>query len=302
MIAASVVEIVHSAPGCGPGDDAFGTARTPGALHAWVIDGATSVSDRPDKVIPGLADPAWFARSLSAEIARIVRFGGAAPGTGRLSLALGTLTRRFEAAVTDPDPHDYPVAAMTYLRITRRGALFRIDSLAFADCFFALTKARRGARRIRPLPAPLVHTGLTDDPETLARLRRRRAAQNSDLASTAITLNPRSLAHGRRSVTFARPNTEVLLGSDGYARLWTEYALASKQEIVKRTARYGALEGLVRLRDWERLHENHGLAPKGADDVTALRIHLGRPQTTGHWKRHGQASVWAARPLPTLKA
>lgn len=301
MIDASVVEIVHSAPGRGPGDDTFGTAHRGGALHAWVIDGATSVSDVPDKVLPGLADPAWFARGLSSEIARIIRFGPTL-GMGPLSLALHTLSRRFEAAVTAPEPHDYPVAAMTYLRIARHGARFRIDALAFADCFFSLTKARHGARRVRPLPAPLAHTGLSDDPETLSRLRRRRAAQNTDLASTAITLNPRSLALGRRSVTYAQSGTEVLLGSDGYARLWTEYALAPKQEVISRTARFGALEGLTRLRDWERRHEDHGLAPKGADDVTALRIHLGRPQTEGHWKRHGQASLWVARPRPTLKS
>ena len=218
-VAAAPFEIVHSAPGLKPNDDAFGVAFARDAFHVWVIDGATSVSDVPCKVVPYLSDAGWFARALSQEIRRRLRFGELTEDA--LARSLAHLHARFEAgAGPGLEPHDYPVAAMTYLRVVRVGAAFEVRSLDFADCFHAIV-ARPGTMRglSCTLPLRLPDRGLPKSGPELDRLRARRAAQVKDLASTAITTDPTSVGMGAWSRAVAQSGDVLIVGSDGYARL-----------------------------------------------------------------------------------
>ncbi|SDY77066.1 hypothetical protein [Citreimonas salinaria] len=302
MIPATPVEILHSAPGPAPSDDAFGLLHRPGVLHAWVIDGATSVSERPNKVLSRLSDPGWFARALSDEIRRTLRHGELTDDA--LARSLSHLRRRFiDRAGPELDHHDFPVAAMTYLRISRHGRRYAIDSLKFADCFHL--QGPVAPARIAPgaaLPAPLPKASLPATGPLIERMRRRRAAQVRDLASTAITIDPSSAGMGRRRREIAYPGSEIVLGSDGYARLWTEYALQTEEDAIRTTAQVGAARVLHDLRAWERANLGHGKAPKPADDVTVLRLRVNAPYARGTLRSNGATLVWRASPAGRVRA
>ncbi|WP_375263110.1 hypothetical protein [Palleronia sp.] len=261
-----------------------------------MIDGATSVSERPNKVLADLSDAGWFARALSDEIRRLLRHGELTKGA--LARALSHLRRRFvHRAGPDLDHHDFPVAAMTYLRIARHGRRYAIDSLEFADCFHLQGPASRqriGAGAF--LPAPLPKLSLPQTGPIIDRMRQRRTTQVRDLASTALTIDPASLDKGRRRREFAPAGSEIILGSDGYARLWTEYALLTVPEAIDTTARLGLLRVVHGLREWERANLGHGKAPKPADDVTAMRLRLGAPYARGSLRSDGSTLIWRVSP------
>lgn len=296
-----IEEIVYSAPARGPSDDAFGFAQAGGALHAWVIDGATSVSEVPDKVVPGLSDAAWFARALSVGIARAVRRHPLTDGA--LVRILDDLSERFARKAGPVAPHDVPVAAMTYLHLTPVLGGARLRVLDHADCFAAPLppRLRAGPRHLSHAPPrPFAEAALTKSGPLIARLRARRAAQVSEGAGTALTLRPDSVTSGRRWTRHLPARARVLIGSDGLARLWTEYALASRDEVLAEIGRGGLLGQLVRLRDWERTHFAHGAAPKPADDATALVLALDPDSAAdprrrrGHLRRHAGSLHWFA--------
>lgn len=302
LIPAAPVEIVYSAPGPAPSDDAFGLLHRRGVLHAWVIDGATSVSERPNKVLSHLSDAGWFARALSNELRRQLRQGELTDGA--LSRALSHLRRRFvERAGPNLDHHDFPVAAMTYLRISKAGARYAVDSLAFADCFYLLGRASRARTApSAPLPTRLPKASLPGSGPVIERMRERRAAQVRDLASTALTIDAASVAKGRRSRQIVQPGTEIILGSDGYARIWTEYALQTVSEAIDTTLRAGVSRSLHDLREWERGNLGHGRAPKPADDITVLRLRVNASLVYGSLRSNGGTLLWRATPNGRLNA
>lgn len=301
MIRAAPTEILWSAPGRSRGDDAFGLIYTRNALHVWVIDGATSVSVKPDKIVPGLSDAGWFSRALSSALREKLRYHDLTDGALRSIIA--KLRARFVAlAGSDLDLHDFPVAAMTYLQITQLGHLFTVQSLSFADCFHAVVPLPERRPLSAAMPLILKKTSLPESGPVIDRLRLRRAAQVGDLASTALTIDSASVATGLRDVLTAPSGAEIMLGSDGYARLWTEYALDSMPKVLADTVRTGAAAQLSRLRAWEDNFGDHDLAPKPADDVTLIRIRLGRLPIAGKLRTHAQTLVWQADPNGQLSA
>ena len=302
MIPAAPIEIVHSAPGSAPSDDAFGLLYRPGVLHAWVIDGATSVSARPNKVLPHLSDAGWFARALSRELTTCLRHGELTDGA--LGRALSYLRNRFVArAGPNLDHHDFPVAAMTYLRVSRDGARYVVDSLEFADCFhLTVPSARTRPSPAFPLPPPLPKIGLPETGPMIERMRQRRDAQVRDLSSTAVTIDAASVVRGHRSRRLVDMESDIILGSDGYARVWTEYALQTQAAAMADLTQFGAARGLHKLRTWERANLGHGRSPKAADDVTVLRFRLGAPTGRGHVVRNRTSMIWRATPMGHVEA
>ena len=288
-----ILEAIASAPAGKPSDDAFGARIAHGALHAWVIDGATSVADPPDRVVRGLSDAAWFARGLSAGLHRAARQGGLTPG--RLSGIVAALAARFHAAAPDAPLHAHPVAALTAIRLSPAPGGWRLDVHEQADCFVAVLPPGPGHPLRRPLPPRLPPVALDRGP-TLDRLRRRRAKVVAGGVSSALTIRPASVAAARRWTAHLPRGTRLLLGSDGLARPWTEYALTEQPAALAHIARTGLLDALARLRAWEAAHFDHGTAPKPADDTTALLIAPDAPPSRGHLRHHAGTLHWRAAP------
>ena len=294
-----VVEIVHASASRAPSDDAAGFRRVGGALHLWVIDGATSVSAVPNRADPALSDAAWFARSLSAAIHRSVIQAPLTPA--RLADLLRRIEARYRARVRGPlAAHDWPVAAMCYACIRVRGRRFVIEGLDYADCFLMA----RSTTGLRPQPGPTRRPPLPPDaslPKSdtlLAHLRARRGAQVERGVSSAVTIRAESAGRGRRVRMAVRGPALVVLGSDGIARLWEAYGLETAAQAMQRFARHGALRGVLRLRDWERTHAGHGREIKPADDATVLLAVLGLSTPAARWavrRGDGTTTAWRAR-------
>src|SRR5258705_8230116 len=107
-------EIIRSAHSMGPCEDVFGYRRCAGGLHAWVIDGATSIAERQNQMRADMTDPAWFARAVSRGIFAAVKHGRLEKPA--LAAVLERLPHRYVERCGERGALcDYPLAAMTYL-------------------------------------------------------------------------------------------------------------------------------------------------------------------------------------------
>lgn len=277
-------EIVFSSCSTAQSDDFYGFCRNRAGLHIWVVDGATSVSDRPCRMRPDMRDPAWFARALTAGMMRLLRFD-AAPGgltQGRLApLLAGLRVEYLRRAGPDLQSHDMPIAAMSYLCLRERGRTLDVTGLQYADCFFGLSAAwpRRAAGRLAPLPGAPTNASLPRDPALMQRLRERRRAQVEDLASSAIGLRPESAFCGAPIRLRHHGPGALMIGTDGFARIYEEYGLQSVRETRRRVMIEGALPTLTRIREFENGEHAARLSIKPADDVTLITASFvpGRP-------------------------
>lgn len=279
---AHLVEAIQCSPKGDFCEDKLGFRSSPTRFDIWVIDGATSVSDRPDRMIPGMSDPAWFARALSAEIHKATRDGPLSRHALRDMLA--DLRDRFLAHCGDGiEPHDIPAAAMTYLSITRQAGRMRIRGMEFADCFFAVLPPRRGGHRGRRVGMPdlVPSTRLDRSAESLRSLRKGRGELVALHRGSALSLTPASAMRGRDIRLDCPLDATLVLGSDGYPRLWTEYGIATWERALRDLQDRGCLSEVARLRRWEKTNPDHGTAPKSADDVTLAVVTLGQAPVAG---------------------
>lgn len=305
-----LTEIVFSSCSTAPSDDYFGFCRNRAGIHLWVIDGATSLSDRPCRLRPDMRDPAWFARALSAGMTRILRVSPASGGLTPRMLAplLSELGDRYHAAAGgDLRSYEIPLAAMTYLCLRQRGDSWDVTGLQYADCFHAIMRAapRLPMGRTGPLPQTPRAASLPKDDATMQRLRDRRTAQIEDLVSTAISLRPESAACAEPISYCHRGPGFLIVGSDGFARLHQEYGLLPREQLMRRVAAGGALASVAAMRRFENAHPGHGRSVKPADDATVMTAILSssvapdRPEgwkirrnaTTTHWAAIGGASL-----------
>ncbi|KKN57775.1 hypothetical protein LCGC14_0558630, partial [marine sediment metagenome] len=178
------------------------------------------------------------------------------------------------------EPHDYPLAAMTYVSVRRRGNRHVLQGLQFADCFMHLhglgRRARAGQAGHGPLPEAPHDAALPKTPDVMKRLRARRTDQILHGASSAVTIFPSSATAGQ-SFALEHPvgaPALLMLGSDGAARIWEEYGLSTVQQAAGRIARHGAMREIRALRRWENANPGHGQSLKPADDATLLIARL----------------------------
>jgi hypothetical protein len=264
-----------------PNDDAWGHIED----AAVVMDGATGVGEN---LLPGESDAAWLARFGSRRILAHLRDEN--PPKEALRHALADAEKSFlglrRRAPTER--HEIPYASMM-LVVLREADL---EALWFGDCA-ALVKRpdepiqivgeafeRRSAEsaNVAALAAAkgLSPAGKGNRAEYLPALRASRNRMNTGKGGWCFGPDPSAADHVSAQTVSAPKDTLVLLASDGFLALASDYGAYDADGLVA-TAASGGLEGLAtELRAIEADDPEGSKFPrfKTSDDATAVLLRV----------------------------
>jgi hypothetical protein len=263
-----------------PNDDAFAHAEN----AAVVLDGATALGE---PLMPGDSDPAWIAHFGARRLMSHVR--DAEKPKDALRYALADAKKSYEALRRrEPEAAwEIPYASMAFAVECETGFYF----LWFGDCagllrhadgrldvlghsFAAKAREAKGAARAaRELNrAPVIEGSLAP---YLPLLRSERNRMNSG-RRWAFSPDPRAAEHVLHSRVSAAKGSHLLLGSDGFLALASDYEAYTPERLFER-ALTGGLAGLgEELRTIEDSDPEGRKFPrfKKCDDATAMLLQL----------------------------
>jgi hypothetical protein len=271
-----------SLPGGGLNEDAFG--HDPGA--AVVLDGATPLFDEStgDGVMPGKSDAAWIAQFGMRRILAHLR-DGEGPRKA-LRGALADAEKSFNALrLRDlEDVWQTPAASMMLVAETREG----VEFLWFGDCA-ALVAEPGGAavvigetfdKKSRESDSARQAASASNKPATrreyhMDGLRARRNRVNSG-GYWLFTPAENAAGHVSRRVLKLKPGAVILLASDGFLALASDYGAYNADSLMQAAMDRG-LEVLgEELRAIENADPDGAKFPrfKKSDDATAILLRL----------------------------
>ena len=258
-----------------PSEDVAGFVARPDGFAAWVIDGASTLSNEAFTTYATVTDCGWFARQVSRFFETELAARPFSPVV--LSGEIAALRHRYDADGGDAAPEwAHPVAAAMIVEVTCHTGTARIRQHRYADCFAVFGEGEVAADVAETQVSP----GHFDpwkpcsgfDGARLEALRARRCQQQRNEESDALTLNPLSAFNVHTSEqTITRP-FHALLGSDGLARLWEGYALFSRAAALERVRDHGAAHLFECLRRYEAEAAAGPKNEKRRDDASAVHV------------------------------
>jgi len=264
-----------------PNDDAWG--QTSGA--AVVLDGATNLGE---SLLPGESDAAWIARFAARRLMAHCQDGRTPLDAVRS--ALGDADKSFAGLRRRPPRENYenPYASMMFVSATTSG----FEALWFGDCAAlvqrpdgaveivgdAFDKRSAESRRVAMLAKAkgLAPAAGINRPEFLSALRLARNNVNTDKGSWLFGPNAEAADHVRGKRIDAPAGTTLLLASDGFLALASDYGLYDAETLVV-AAQSEGLEALGHeLRLMEEGDSDGSRYPrfKKSDDATAVLLKL----------------------------
>jgi len=268
-----------------PNEDAFGHDDH----AALVMDGATMLGDG---LMPGPSDAAWIAQFGARRLLAHLRDGESARKA--LRGALEDARKSFEALRRMPPEDVWQTPCASMMLVTqapqgRKGA--QLEFLWFGDCGALLSQPQR----------PVTVLGDTFENRAAEALRAQRLAGEKQLSpahglsrqeflvelratrnrinagdSWLFSPEPRAAAHAGRRTIRAEPGAHLLLASDGFLALASDYGVYDADGLMT-----AALDkGLHALGDQLRAIENGDAGGdrfprfKKSDDATALLLRL----------------------------
>ncbi len=257
------------------GDDRFG--YDPGAGTAWVLDGATDVTDL--KPFPRAeSGAAWVAEALSARL--MIAPGPDQPASDYWHDVLTDVrtraARESDVVLDSLPPEARPIAAGVWMRALPQGE--RVEFAWLGDCL-ALVALAGG---VETLGAP---EKADEETETARRLLQltpeerlealRAARRHRNQPGRAIFGIDPSAAQFLNLRTIAiPPGTDILMMSDGFYRLVSPYGVhtpASLMEAVRREDLFAVLRRL-RAEDTSATNEAERGRLKSRDDACAVYL------------------------------
>ena len=247
--------------------------------RAWVIDGATDLHDTP--LLASATDASWLAQHLNRRLYECFGNDWIAEFTRLSAQAAGV----FRSFVDKPyERWQSPIASV--LMILERGDEIMGGDLG--DCrFIALgadgavhvhggvpdaadDESERAAQQIDP------HKPLLERTETIALLRRQRAAINRPGAEWTFGLEPECGNHLRGWRFKVQRPAHLLLMTDGFSALMDRYRVYDAQGLVRAALDKGLHELGIELRTIEAADASGAKHPrfKASDDATALLLRL----------------------------
>jgi hypothetical protein len=264
-----------------PNDDAWG--QTVGA--AVVLDGATNLGE---SLLPGESDAAWIARFAARRLMAHCQDG--AEPLDALRAALGEAEKSFAGLRrrTPKQNYENPYASMMFVRAAQTG----FDALWFGDCAAlarrpnapveivgeAFDKRAAEARRVAMLAKAkgIAPAAGNNRPEFLSALRVARNNVNTQKGGWLFGPNPQAADHVRGKHLDAPAGTALLLASDGFLALASDYGLYDPESLVA-AAQTKGLEALGRELRLTEESDPEGLRFarfKKSDDATAVLLRL----------------------------
>lgn len=265
-----------------PNDDAFSTAEG----FAAVLDGATGLGGR---LLPVPSDAAWVAQQ-GAE--RLAHHAGALSGRALLRAALADIEAGFLAARTRPpaEMYELPMASMMLAQAVGPDVL---ETAWFGDCCALAARpgealeivgsafdqkadeAGAAARLAAALGTGSV--GHLDREEFLAGARAARNRYNGENGPWVFAPDARCADHASAARVVAPPGTWLLLATDGFLALATDYRSYDAAGLMAAARKRGLAALLAELRETEDDDPEGRRFPrfKKSDDATALLLEVG---------------------------
>jgi Protein phosphatase 2C len=261
-----------------PNDDAFAHIET----AAIVLDGATSLGD---PLMPGDSDAAWLAHFGARRLMAHLK-DGEAPKEA-LRYALADARKSFEGLRRHAPKEKWQTPAASMMLIAEAPGGF--DALWFGDCVAlvlrpdsaaevvgeAFDKKAAESRRVSKLAkdAGLAPAADLNRPEFLTALRAARNRLNSG-SHWAFTPDEQAAAHVEEKRLAAPAGTTLLLASDGFLALASDYGRYTAHTLMEKAI----AKGLAILGD--ELREIEDADPQGhkhprfkkSDDATAVLL------------------------------
>jgi hypothetical protein len=278
-------EVVDSISVAGNPDKANEDALADYKHAAVVLDGATGLGD---SLMPGASDAAWLsnfgARRLMAHLRE-----GAAPKTA-VRNALADAEQSFKALRRrEPqETYEIPFASMM-LAVERKGG---IDALSFGDCAGlvkrpdenvqivgeAFEKRAKESERVGKVAAArgLAPAAGINRPEFLSALRAARNTVNTQKGGWLFGPDARASAHVKEMRVDAPQGTTVLLMTDGFLALASDYHAYDADQLVSAAISKGLKVLAEELRAIEADDPEGRTFPrfKKSDDATALLLRV----------------------------
>jgi hypothetical protein len=265
-----------------PNEDAYKYGDT----FAVVFDGATALGTA---LLPGASDPAWVAQTG----AELVAAHKAQKKCGRelLRAVLDELESRFrnERLRAPKETYEIPCAAMMLVEEIE-GEL--LQALSFADCcLFAkrphqtvetiggdfTARASEGADAAKlAASAGVSPAGNLHRPDFLSAERAARNLNNTDEGQWVFAPDRQAANRARLNILTAPAGTMLLLASDGFHCLASQYGRYDAESLVIAAKDRGLHSLLTELREFEDADPNGEKFArfKKSDDATALLLEI----------------------------
>lgn len=264
-----------------PNDDAWGQT----SAAAAVLDGATNLGD---SLLPGDSDAAWIARFGARRLMAHCQDGLEPFAALRRSLAEAEKSFHGLRRRAPRENYEHPYASMMFVSGGETG----VEAFWFGDCAAllrrpgerveivgeAFDKRAAEARRVSILAKAkgLAPASGHNRPEFLSALRLARNSVNTERGSWLFGPHAQAADHVRRQKVEAAPGTALLLVSDGFLALCSDYGLYTPDALMSAAEMHG-LERLGReLRAAEESDPDGTRFPrfKKSDDATAVLMRV----------------------------
>jgi hypothetical protein len=264
-----------------PNDDAFAHGQS----AAVVLDGATGLGDQ---LMPGKSDAAWLASFGARRLMAHLSDGDAAKDALRATLE--DAQKSYVALRRRPPKENYelPHASMMLACANAKG----VEALWFGDCAMivkrpdatlevlgdALEKRRLEAGRVAKLAQKhgLSPAAGVNRPEYLAALRKARNYANTEKGHWAFAPEPHAADHVETAQVAAPKGTILLLCSDGFLALASDYGRYDAETLIGAARTKGLKTLCEELRAIERDDPEGRKFPrfKTSDDATAVLLRV----------------------------
>ena len=241
----------------------------------WVIDGATSVADV--QYVPGMdSDPCWYANFLAGRFVSLA--AEKVPLAQILRRSIADARQAYEALVgrmSDVPVFAWPLAAVSYVRVLPSNDGSAVESLHLGDCSVFIASEAAEAFALwdpgNPEPPLASPAGRAD---LLPCLRQRRIEQHAAPTSGIAGFDPAAADHAVPASASIRGSFDIVLATDGLARLYKEYSLMTRAQFVAEATRSPATQSLLTtLRESEQ-RATGAVFYKSQDDATLLAARI----------------------------
>lgn len=266
-------------------DDHVAVFRFANHTDIIVLDGGTSVSEC-DYIDEVHGDVAWFVHAFTAALEPWL--GSGIEQQECVQEAIGTVHAAFrQHMATRALPiHAWPIAAMTWCRITRRNDAFQATLYSLGDCKTLLRTASGACIDLDPFINPqdailqdaiaVLRVEGIHEPEQrrermLPMLRARREVQNTMPMPTVLCVQPNGPFQARTHSLAVETHACLLIMTDGFYRLVDPYGLFTDVALLDACLRRGLGAQLDELRKFEVSSNRTGeRAVKASDDASAV--------------------------------
>lgn len=279
------IDAVSSGAKANHNEDWVCSFHTPGTIDLVIIDGGTSVAD-VDYIDRLNGDVVWFVTRFAASLGACIESGLGQHAAVHAAIGATYDEFRERAAGQEIPEYAWPIAAMTWLRLTTDPAATRLSMYCLGDCKVLMHTPGGEVRDLDPWVNPqeavlsvevakLQAEGLQDSAARHARLlpilRARREFQNAANDPEALCLRPNGQFRARTIEVDVPNGASVLAMTDGFYRLVDTYGLHTPESLFALCEQRGLQPALDELRQYEAAAPaSASSSVKRADDASAI--------------------------------